>query len=312
MQKLAVHLSGGERIELILPRLKILFGNNHGLIFQIFMAIEEHFSKYTTTEYAKEHFREQGVCLDDFPLSPRDSLLFRIDPYFDFSSDMKMGSTSLLYRYAETLLHDLPYEDNFSTLATAYQFLESETIAEALALDCDSIKMTFDLEPLTPKFILKLISGRIMKDDCVAGRYDLTRSESIRLQVALIQRLVKRTDKHAIVLYDGPLERNDLALFAYPEKSDELEQITYIVATASEHEPLDLDLVSYAIMSHAVIDLADWSSAEHAIGMDLPWHWDEGSLKANFRRYIAGEWDKEALYLRKILNHCSNTRCEVD
>ncbi len=309
MQKLSIQLSGKERVEFILPHTKILFGDNHALIFKIFMALEEHFSKGTSTEYAKEHYLERNVYWDDFPISPRECFLFRIDPYFDFYADMKMGSTSLLHRYAETLLADLPYEDNFSTLATAYQFLENETIRETLAVDCDSLRLTFELEPLTPKLLLKLLSGRMMKDECESGRYDLTRSESIRLQLALIRRMVVATDKRALVLYDGPLDSEGLTPFALPDQENIQAQITCLLATTSPHIPMDL--ASYAVMGRKAVDLADWSSVEHMIGMDLSWHWDEPSLREDFRRYIAGECDEKSLYLKKVLSNYVNTSVPV-
>lgn len=294
METMTIHIDS-ETIALALPKMKVFFGGSDDYVYRIFQTIEQYFTKATDTEYVKEYCYDPVVYLDDSPLNLRDALLFRIDPYFDFYNDSKMGAVSMLRKYAETSLADIPYNDNFSTLVTAYGIVENEIIQSDLSIQNDDVRMSFRLEPFTQKILIKLMNPVFFKKDCEMQHYSFSRKESINLQISIISRISRKCNKRIFVLYDGPLGQEGIDDF---KKLSLEKNISMIIASQTYHCPTDLS--SYAFTTNqGVFDLADWQAVGERIGMNLPWHWEDDDLKNLFRDYISGEWNEKTLYLRK-------------
>ena len=296
MNRISVRTEDGV-VDLAIARLKIFFGDDSDFTFALFRSIEQYFEKCTSTEYVAELIGDAAVYLDDAPMVVRDTMLFRIDPYFDFRTNLKMGAGSLLHRYAEMLLSELPYDDTYATVATAFAILGSESIAETLDMEEGDARISFDIEPVTQKTIVKLLLPRISKNGFEAEQYSFTRSESIRLQLGIIARIAAKADRDVIVLYDGPLGQDGLDPFV--RWSESVGRGRVLVATSTHHAPADLS--AYTLVGKRThIDLADWRCFEERIGMDLPWHWDEKDLRSVVSAFIGGSIDEKSLSIAKI------------
>jgi len=284
-------------IDFAISRCKIIFGNDPNFPFLLFRSLEQYFEKCVSTEYVEEYIGDATVYLDAIPMVVRDTLLFRIDPYFDFRNSMKMGTGSLLYRYAETLLVDIPYDDVYATVVTAHTILGDEVIAEILNIQEGDTQISFGMEPVTQKSILKLLSPSIIKDSVEAEQYNFTWLESIRLQLEIIARIGEKIDKDILVLYDGPLGKNGLESFL--QWSERVKRGRIIIATSTPHTLSDLSM--YMLVGENFhIDLADWRCFEEKIGMDIPWHWDETSLRSTVSDFISGIVNEKSLHIGKI------------
>lgn len=294
METMTIHIDS-ETIALALPKMKVFFERSDDYVYRIFQTIEQYFTKATDTEYVKEYCYDPVVYLDDLPLNLRDALLFRIDPYFDFYNDSKMGAISMLHKYAEVSLADIPYDDNFSTLVTAYGIVGEEIMKNDISIQSDDVCMSFRLEPFTQKILIKLMKPVFFKKDCETQHYSFSRKESINIQISIISKIARKCNKRIFVLYDGPFGQEGVTDF---QKLSLEKNISVLVASQTPHYPTDLS--SYAFTTdQGILDLADWQVVEERIGMNLPWHWEDDDLKNLFRDYISGEWNEKTLYLRK-------------
>lgn len=298
MRLLSIRFGDNTRVELAIDRMKILLGSDADIRYRTFRSVERHFSGTTSSEYIETRLGDTTICLDGEPIQRRKGLCFRLDPYFDMATDMKMGTASLLFQYAESGLHDLPFDDSYATVVSAFCALGSESVAESLRIGQDDAVLSFGTGELTLRNILKSVTPSLEKEGCEADVFSLSEREMIGLQVKLISRIAEASpDRYVFILYDGRLNTDLLHLLG--KTFDSVRNIFCLISTESLHEPISLR--DYVFFGRGVTDIADETAIEHEIKMELPWNFEEQGILEILRAYISGAHDEKTAFLREIL-----------
>lgn len=289
---------GDSIVELAVDRMKILLGSDSDTRYRILRSVERYFSGDTKSEYVETRLGDTAICLDGNPIGRRNGICFRLDPYFDMTADMKMGSASIMFRYAEAALRELPFDDAYTTAVASFCALGSESISEALSVGQGDATLSFGTGELTLRHTLKFIAPSLEKEDCEADPYSLSESEMIGLQARLISRIAEASpDRYVLVLYDGRLNADLLHMLG--EIFGPSENIFCLISTESTHEPIELR--NYAFFGREVADISDENVIEYGIGMELPWNLKEQEILEVLHEFISGKNTDKTAFLRRIL-----------
>jgi hypothetical protein len=295
MDRLTIQKNGFE-ISFAINRIKILYGSNSDHIYECMRAIESYSSRELVSEYGEERGGRISLSRNDHLLQRQDILCVRLDPYYNFEQDSKLGVQSLMHQYCMTLLEDIVYDDAFSTLVAAYSITEEEAVNTRLCLKTGDINVRFNLEPLAVRLLEKHLKPNIFRDDYKANGLDVSTRDLIMLQVAMICRIAKKTTKTVFVIADF---RGVYDYFSWLYEIGQGEGNVYVIAaTDKPHEPGNL--LDYVLVENQIFDLAN---ADHvyALALNLPFYVESGNMKQLLRGYIQGKASEREKSLQSIL-----------
>lgn len=198
MDKLTI--INGKRIEIIIDKYKCIIGNDYVTMDLIKNTLFSYFNKLGSSEYAKENNKNCAVLLNDEILNIKDFDFYLVTSNFDMDNDIKLGTKSLCLSYLSALLDNVEYDESFQTISILLNDIFDGVFASC---EEDKIKPCFNVD-FTKKELIKLLSFGFCKDDCVINNYDLSLSERIDMQLNMIDKIIRKTDKNAILYVDIP------------------------------------------------------------------------------------------------------------
>lgn len=196
--------NGSERISFPLSTVTYFHGKNYPLKYEYIKVIRKHFNKTNHSDYDLENNTTTNIYIDNDEINLRNWNYFEIDTKFDFDSQFKLRSKSLMLQYLESVLVNIEYDDTVSTINILFDDL-TKVINEKIELGNSEFSIDAKLEELTLKSLLKLIELNIIKEESLATEYNLTYTEYVLTQIRLIKKVAKTNElKNNLVLVQLP------------------------------------------------------------------------------------------------------------
>lgn len=235
------------------------------------------------------------IFLNDEKINNSNTFYYRIDPYFDLDSDLKLGSKSLLLKYLEVELENMEYNDNFEIIKKGMQALNGDYFTQKIITN-ESMEIRFKLENITLKTIFKLLEGELFYNDLNANVYDLSYNDLIILQLLVIKKMMQRINKEIILIFDGYV---DDELIDYLENNVVGSRIKLLIFSNNFHKMKNRS--DYYFINNHNIDLSNEIDICNDIMMNLPYHLEEEMIDELLSNYIGGKYDSKIIELMKIL-----------
>lgn len=257
-------------------------------------SVEQILLKKDNSDFYKSKTSNE-ILLNNEPLSGFNTFYYRIDPYFDLETDLKLGSKSLLLRYLQVKMEDIEYNPSFESANSELQSL-NDTYLKDNNINYELMKINFKIENINLKTILKLIDAELTYDGINANMYDLDYNDLIILQLIIIKEIANRVNKEIILIYDGSI---DDELLYWLENNIKDSRIKLLIFTNCNHGMLKK--TNYLLMNKQNIDLNSELDVKNSIIMDLPFHIEIGEKPELFKEYIGGKYTSKVIELMKIL-----------
>ena len=281
-----------------IDRIKILFGIESDMAFDMFRVMERCFSKREDeTEYDEEKGGE-GVTrmyMNESAIGRREGAFFRIDPW----SDITRGTREdLLFRYMESQLAGIEYEESFSALSDSWENVSRACISSRLNTRTGDTSLQFSLHPITVAWLMKNIETTLCKEELRANRFHLSFRESFSLKVSLISRFARRFSGNVFVVFNGDLRSWMIPLLQ--KRMGSLENVFCLLGTEIPHIPT-LEMRHYAFCGSSLVDGYEWGTMPERVFMDLPFFIEGDEVEMLLKRCVLGEKDKKTTILRDFL-----------
>lgn len=189
MIKLSIKV-GNEKVSFPLNKITYFFGNNYPLKYEFIKVIRKHFNKVNQSEYDLENNTTTSIYINSEEINLRNWSYFEIDTAFNFETQFKLRSNSLMIQYLESTLTNIEYNDVVSTINILFNDLD-EIINEKIKLGNSEFSIDAQLEGLTLKTIIKFIGLNIIKEESMATGYNLTYFEYVITQIRLISKVAE-------------------------------------------------------------------------------------------------------------------------
>ena len=187
-----------------IDKYKIIYGESCENKFSIYKSIKYYFNKLIPSEWGKENNNKTTIKLNDRYIDIKDTLFFEIGYDWDYSSDAKLTTKSLILKYLEYTLEGIEYEDSFNTVKELLYSLVNFELEDRVTINYDQISLGIENEDFNYKSLIKLLSPMLIKEKLDANSLDLTYEESIILQIKLINKIGILSKKNLIVLANIP------------------------------------------------------------------------------------------------------------
>lgn len=243
MHKFSV-INFNKRIDILISNTKCIIGNDYESKDLIKKTIIHYFSKLSQSEYAENTYGKSNLLFDDNILNINDYDFYYLNPNFDMDQDVKLGTKSLCLSFVNSLLNNIEYNETFQTISV----LLNDMFESLFEDDKENIFPEIDIE-LTKKNLTKLISFYFMKDDYLINNYDLSLRERVLMQLKMILKISKYTNKNIIIVGEIPIIDEDIIKLLNEIKSF---NIIFIEKTQTK-EGIDMFIMN----SNEIIDIQD-------------------------------------------------------
>ncbi len=203
MNKLKIELKK-ETFEFIFDKCKILIGDNYRKKYEIVNSIKCFFNKVLKTENSVVKNYKNSMYLNENFLETKQFYFFEIEPYFEFSNDLKLGTKSLFLKYLEAVFDGIEFHDEISNVNRLLDIFVKEFFEGERSFD--DLTMNVDIQLINNKSLSKMLELRFLKECFIISELDLTYEDRILLQLEAVNRISTLTkEKRCFLIVDVPL-----------------------------------------------------------------------------------------------------------
>ena len=270
-------INENNNIDIIVDKIKIFYGKNYSLKKQIITNLEQALTKNSSSEYAKNTYKEIDLNINDQKINTSQFEIYKITSDFDIDSDLKLGTKSLCQKYLEKKLEYLEYNDLYNTIK--------------------ELLKTFDIEYLSNNTNMQLSLSNLsfQTGDLEKNYFDLTYEELIEYQLNIIYEIAKDNDKTHIIIIDTHLTKN---LFNKILNISE-ENIKFIILQNLYND--NIKLADYILINNKILDLADEENINTFIFEELPFHLEPNEINEMFTEYLKNSKTSRVIELFNVL-----------
>ena len=195
--------NGSERISFPLSTVTYFHGKNYPLKYEYIKVIRKHFNKINHSDYDLENNTTTNIYIDNDEINLRNWNYFEIDTKFDFDSQFKLRSKSLMLQYLSVLVNNID-DDTVSIINILFDDLtkvinEKNWIREQWVFHWCKTRRT------NIKKFIKTYWIKYYKEESLATEYNLTYTEYVLTQIRLIKKVAKTNElKNNLVLVQLP------------------------------------------------------------------------------------------------------------
>lgn len=285
-------LINNQNYTVIIDKYKILYGSNYLKKFEIYKCLKSYFSKVPFSEYSKENNNKLYIKINDTYVDSKSMLFFEIGPEYDFISDSKLGTKSILLKYLELSLEGIEYEDNFNTIKELLHSLITFELDERLSFNNDDLLFYTQCDDFNFKSLVKFILPTLSKSGMEINNIDLNYEESIVFQLKLINRISIKSKKD-VFCYANISNITPLIL----KTLNDLNKNVNIIIDCNYIDS-DIDLNNAIFIDLNWLDFLNEDSYVDYM-MDSPYTYDIESLKSKIKETIYYCDLKKSLYKLK-------------
>ena len=92
-------INENNKINIIIDKIKIFYGKNYSLKKRIIANLEQALTKNSSSEYAKNTYKEIDLNINDQKINTSQFEIYKITSDFDIDSNLKLGTKSLCQKY---------------------------------------------------------------------------------------------------------------------------------------------------------------------------------------------------------------------
>ena len=242
MNKVTI-IKGNDRYEILVSKYKILFGENEDIKFDIARTLERYFKKIKSSEYGEECNNKPLVMLNDKEVNIKNNMFFYVHKNYSLTSDFKLTTQSLIFKYLETVLSDDLFIDLINTINILFESLSQEITEQSI--------MSGSFSTMIPKQLLKFFSPLYLDEEFFKDEYDLSIEEIILLQLKMIKYIAENNKviDSVYVYVDTPYLTTQIMKI--------ITEINHVIILISSNESsFDSDIKNYYICERKFFDLS--------------------------------------------------------
>lgn len=275
----------GVSFDLGINSVKFLLFNNYYYIQSFVNAMKQVFNRSGKTEYSNEFHLESQISIDDSSVDIRINDFYIINSNYDMSTELKLGSKSLITKYIEKIITQFEYSDEVKTLNLLlgdYSSIINERLLQT-GLEKDSIKIeTLELDI---KAVIKLINAHLCIEGFRASEFDMDYSETVLFQLNMIQQIYEDDlTKRGIIFLELPYLTNQILDYICDEKRKNI----HIFCTTREMNKY-MNYQNTAIFNDEVTDLSIDVDLYNNILLNLPINISLEQLKNEMNEMFEGK-----------------------
>ncbi len=288
-------INENNKINIIIDKIKIFYGKNYSLKKRIIANLEQALTKNSSSEYAKNTYKEIDLNINDQKINTSQFEIYKITSDFDIDSDLKLGTKSLCQKYLEKKLENLEYNDLYNTIKELLKIFDMEYLSNNTNMQLSLSNLNFQTGDLEIKQFIKLIKPKLIENDLEKNYFDLTYEELIEYQLNMIYEIAKDNDKTHIIIIDTHLTKN---LFNKILNINEA-NIKFIILQNLYND--NIKLADYILINNKILDLADEENINTFIFEELPFHLEPNEINEIFIEYLKNNKTSKVIELFNVL-----------
>jgi len=291
-------LFNDENVHFSIGKYKFVIGNPI-ITFEFKKAIIGFFDKNSLSKYQENELRVYKVLINDTIIDKKQWNIFEVSHNYDLNTDLKLGSKSLLLKCFESLLKNIEFKEEVSTLNGLFGIIADEYIMSKFNFSSELIDLNVAFQEMNLTNLLKLLTVELLKEEQQANYYCLDYDEIILLQLDIIDAISSSNPiSNYICILDLPIVTNEI----YNKiKSIKSENIKYIIIS-NRYEDNYFTRDNTFILAEENLDLFDEETIyeitlNHRINMSIK----------EMQEYILNNLEKECvvkktdLFLKKLI-----------
>lgn len=180
-------LHGTNRHTIDLENIKYLIGGNELLKYDIYYSLKSELNKTLNSEYAIENGLKHQCLFNETTFDSKIWKFIEISPFFEFDSDIKMGTKSLFHKYLESCGEQIEQFSSYKSIQEDAQLLNDEL--KSFHFLINKKEVNFVLNNLPFATIVKEIIPTISNDDSICNAGDLSYEDIMLLQISLLEKI---------------------------------------------------------------------------------------------------------------------------
>jgi len=190
--------------EFIFDKHKIIIGDNYKRRFEIINSIRCFFNKISKTEYSSIKNFKNNIYLNENYLESRRHYFFELGIGFELSSDLKLGSKSILLKYLEVVFEGIEFFDDVSNVNRLLDIFIKEFFEEQSGFG--NLTLNVDVQPINAKTLIKMLELCFLKECFITNESDLTYEDNILMQLEMINKIsILSKEKEVFAIINVPL-----------------------------------------------------------------------------------------------------------
>ena len=166
-------------VRMIIDDYKVMVSESTETKLTLLDQIKNYFMQQVESEYFKVHSNIK-ILLNDITVDFKHVVISEINPLMDLNDFLKLTSKSVAFKMIEAKLGDIEYDDLFQTFSHMHKLISDEIVTGRTEIVLEDIVMSFHLDNLNLKQLVKLMSHSFFKNGYQANQFDLTPDEKIR------------------------------------------------------------------------------------------------------------------------------------
>ncbi|MFA5283893.1 MAG: hypothetical protein WC366_05265, partial [Bacilli bacterium] len=187
-------LHGPNQRTIDLENIKYLIGDNELVKYDIYYSLKSELNKTLNSEYSIENSMKHQCLFNGNAFDSKIWKFIEISPFFDFDSDIKMGTKSLFHKYLESCGEQIEQFSSFKSIQEDVQMLNDELKSFNFNVNQKEVNITLNDLPLAT--IVKEIIPKISSAESICNVADLSYEDIMLLQISLLEKIaIKSIDK---------------------------------------------------------------------------------------------------------------------
>lgn len=180
---------------------KFIIGNNINVKYSFYSVIKSAFSKINNSDYAIECNNKHQLKFNEKVVDPRKWKYFEVTPFFDFETDLKMGTKSLFSKYYESFADNLEQNEIYNTISILVNSLNDDFFDKETKLSFGEKTIGLRLGEISRGTFSKEVIPSLTSNDLECNFSDLSYEDIIILQLNIIERIMSKGVEENVLVY---------------------------------------------------------------------------------------------------------------
>ena len=286
-------VKGDNKINFVIDKIKIFYGNNYILKKQIIKYLEQSITKSAISEYFENIIGNLELLYNDEKINTNQYEIYFLKDNYDIDSDLKLGSKSLSQKYLENKLKDVEYDEMFNMIKELLKNFNIEYLEEHVNFDLKKTKVNFSIEELQLKQLIKLLDVNITSDNLIKNSFDLSYEELLEFQLKMLYEIAKQNPKTFFVVIDIPITEYIYRLIT----NCEISNIKFLILQNLSMQHIDVN--QYILVNKKIIDLAQTEEINTFLINELPFHLEKTEIIELLNNYIKHNYNSRVIEFLK-------------
>ena len=286
MNKLTI-TRGNQEANIWINDTKYLIGPNFKYKYELVRNIKQYcvHSISETSEFSKSI---TSLKINDHPVNYKKVNLFEVNQYWDLTTDLKLGTKSMILKWLEVKLQSVEYIDLINTLNFSLRMLADEVSAENDFISINS--NDFNYKAIAKLLIPKLVG--ITEDEM--NLYDLSYDLLLALQLKMINDIVAVNNEVNLIIIDLRIISTKLL-----QQISQMKNCYILVLSNSMDSRFNYEDI--VLCKNKILDLADEETLYDFFNNENRCNWNLKEIKEYMDTYLHGKWDNNTEIIDRLL-----------